>query len=77
MARSIDVVGAAILDGELVLAAQRGPGRSMSGLWEFPGGKIEPGETPEQALKRELFEELSVEVEVLDRIVRGCQEVCV
>ena len=44
-----------------VLLAQRPDGRSMAGLWEFPGGKVEPGETPEAALVRELREELAIE----------------
>ncbi|MEL6862041.1 MAG: 8-oxo-dGTP diphosphatase MutT [Pseudomonadota bacterium] len=48
-------------DGD-VLLAQRPPGKSMEGLWEFPGGKIEPGETPEAALVRELEEELAITV---------------
>lgn len=45
-----------------VLLAQRPPGKPMAGLWEFPGGKIEPGETPEAALTRELQEELGIAI---------------
>ena len=44
-----------------VLLAQRPEGKSMAGLWEFPGGKVEPGETPEAALIRELKEELGID----------------
>ena len=47
-------------DGRLLLA-QRPEGKSMAGLWEFPGGKVEPGETPEDALIRELHEELGID----------------
>lgn len=47
-----------------VLIAKRPEGKSLAGLWEFPGGKVEPGETPEAALVRELAEELSIEVTV-------------
>ena len=50
------------LDGR-VLLAQRPEGKSMAGLWEFPGGKVEPGETPEGALIRELREELGIDTE--------------
>ena len=58
------VVAAALIDEEgRVLLQQRAPGREMAGLWEFPGGKIEPGERPEAALARELAEELGIEVE--------------
>ncbi|WBU54739.1 8-oxo-dGTP diphosphatase MutT [Paracoccus sp. SCSIO 75233] len=48
------------VDGR-VLLAQRPEGKSMAGLWEFPGGKVEPGETPEAALIRELKEELAID----------------
>ncbi|MBV2146851.1 (deoxy)nucleoside triphosphate pyrophosphohydrolase [Sphingobium sp. AS12] len=55
------VVAAALIDADgRVLVQQRPPGRSMAGLWEFPGGKLEPGETPEAALIRELEEELGI-----------------
>lgn len=55
------VVAAALTDGAgRVLVQQRPPGRQMAGLWEFPGGKLEPGETPEAALVRELAEELGI-----------------
>lgn len=60
----VRVVGAVIVREDTVFAARRNPERSAGGLWEFPGGKVEPGETPEQALARELEEELSVTVAV-------------
>lgn len=57
------VVAVALVDTDgRVLLAQRPPGRSMAGLWEFPGGKVEPGESPEHALIRELHEELAIDV---------------
>lgn len=57
------VVAAALVDaGGRILLQQRAPGRSMAGLWEFPGGKVEEGETPEAALVRELDEELGIKV---------------
>lgn len=57
------VAAVALVDGDgRVLLAERPPGKSMEGLWEFPGGKLEPGETPEAALIRELKEELDIDV---------------
>lgn len=57
------VVAAALIDADhRVLVAQRPQGKQLAGLWEFPGGKLDPGERPEQALIRELREELGIEV---------------
>lgn len=56
------VAAVALIDPDgRVLLAQRPAGKSLAGLWEFPGGKVEPGETPEAALIRELHEELGIE----------------
>ncbi|MGI4880834.1 MAG: (deoxy)nucleoside triphosphate pyrophosphohydrolase, partial [Janthinobacterium lividum] len=58
----VHVVAAALVDADgRVLVAERPPGKDMAGLWEFPGGKIDPGETPEAALVRELAEELGID----------------
>lgn len=66
------VAACALIDADgRVLLAQRPEGKSMAGLWEFPGGKVEPGEDPRQALRRELREELSIEIDVGDFLGRG------
>ncbi len=60
--KTVLVSAVALVDPDgRVLLAQRPQGKSMAGLWEFPGGKIEPGETPEHALIRELHEELGID----------------
>ena len=63
--KTVNVVAAIIQDGDRIFATQRGYGEFKDG-WEFPGGKIEPGETPQQALKREIEEELDTEITVGD-----------
>ena len=62
--KQIEVVGAVIVADGKVLCARRGPGGATGGLWEFPGGKVEPGETREAALVREIREELGCEIAV-------------
>ena len=70
----IRVVGAVIVDGGLVLCAQRGPHGNLAGLWEFPGGKVEGRESPESALEREIREELDCVVRVGSEITTTSYE---
>jgi 8-oxo-dGTP diphosphatase len=64
MAKLLIVAACALIDGDgRVLLARRPAGKDMAGLWEFPGGKLQEGETPEGALVRELNEELGIDVE--------------
>ncbi len=66
--RHINVVGAVIVRDGRILCAQRGSDGSLGGMWEFPGGKIEPGETPGMRSIREIDEELRCEVVVGDEV---------
>ena len=63
--KTVNVVAAVIRKGDRILATQRGYGEFKDG-WEFPGGKIEQGEQPEEALKREIQEELQAVIEIDD-----------
>lgn len=63
--KTVRVVAAIIIENDKVFATQRGYGEFKDG-WEFPGGKIEPGETPQEAIVREIKEELDTEVEVIE-----------
>lgn len=77
--RAVHVVGAAIFEdtanGPRVLAVRRGPAMRLAGRWEFPGGKVEPHETPERALAREVHEELGIEIEVGGWLAQGTASV--
>ncbi|MDO3408395.1 (deoxy)nucleoside triphosphate pyrophosphohydrolase [Saccharibacillus sp. CPCC 101409] len=64
MKKHIHVVGAVIVENGRILCAQRGGAKAQAYQWEFPGGKIEEGETPQEALKREIREEMNCTVEV-------------
>ena len=64
MNRMIDVAAAVIVDEkDRIFIARKRKGLPLEGMWEFPGGKMEPGETPPQAIKRELLEEMNIEIE--------------
>jgi 8-oxo-dGTP diphosphatase len=63
--KRVEVVGAVLVnERDEILCALRSKRMAMAGMWEFPGGKIEAGETPQESLRREIREELSVEIEV-------------
>lgn len=74
MKKDIHVVGAVILSRGQVMCVQRGPHGALPGLWEFPGGKIESGETPQRALKREIHEELRCEITVGEAVTTTTHE---
>ena len=66
--KHIEVVAAIIVRNKEIFATQRGYG-DFAGQWEFPGGKIEPGESPEQALQREIHEELNAAITIGDHLI--------
>jgi len=72
--RRFNVVGAVIVSGERILAAKRGSSGSLPNMWEFPGGKIEGGESPKEALAREISEELLVDISVGEEILTSTHD---
>ncbi|ETT61682.1 (deoxy)nucleoside triphosphate pyrophosphohydrolase [Paenibacillus sp. FSL R7-277] len=68
MKKHIHVVGAVIIENEKILCAQRGASKALAYMWEFPGGKIEDGESPQSALKREIDEEMNCTIEIGEAI---------
>lgn len=74
MSRHYDVVGAVIVNDGKILAAKRGQTGALPNLWEFPGGKIEADESPQEALAREIREELLIHVTVGEKVVSTTHE---
>ena len=72
---TLHVVGAAITSGKLCFVARRGPRMSLAGKWEFPGGKVEPGESAPTALVREIREELGIGIAVGELLGTGTASV--
>ena len=68
--KEIQVTGALIKKNDRYLIGRRGPNEKSPGLWEFPGGKIEEGETPIECIKRELKEELNINAEIGDLVTK-------
>ena len=68
MKKNIYVVGAVIIENGKILCAQRGPAKSLPLKWEFPGGKIEEGESPQEALRREIKEEMQCKIEIGEQV---------
>ncbi|WP_405100003.1 (deoxy)nucleoside triphosphate pyrophosphohydrolase [Oceanobacillus sp. FSL H7-0719] len=68
MMKNIYVVGAVIINDGKILCAQRGPNKSLPYKWEFPGGKIENDETPQEALQREIQEEMHCQIEIGEKV---------
>ncbi|MGV3344298.1 pyrimidine (deoxy)nucleoside triphosphate diphosphatase [Enterobacteriaceae bacterium LUAb1] len=73
--KTVEVVAAVITRGDRLLLAQRNASSDQAGLWEFPGGKVEAGETQYAALQRELYEELSVNIQSSRYIASTIQKV--
>ena len=66
----LEVACAILISDSKVFIAQRADNQAMAGMWEFPGGKVEKGEKPEETVVRELFEELNMKVEVIEKLKR-------